>query len=113
MKRIAAVVAGLAAALTFTSLLAAQSPEERGKATLIRQQCSRCHGTQGQGGAGPKLATNPPALPVLIKYVRKPTGQMPAYCEKCISDAELSDIRAYLASIPAPPAVADIPILNQ
>jgi hypothetical protein len=30
-----------------------------------------------------------------------------------ISDAELADVRAYLASLPPPPRVADIPLLAQ
>ena len=48
----------------------------------------------------------------MIKYVRKPTGTMPPYTNQ-ISDAEITDIRAYLATVPAPPAVKDIPLLNQ
>jgi mono/diheme cytochrome c family protein len=108
-----AVLAGLTAALTFTSILLAQSPVERGKAAFIKQQCYRCHGTQGQGGAGARLVPNPPQAAALIAYVRKPKGQMPAYCEKCVSDADLTDIQAYLASLPPPPAAKDLPLLNQ
>jgi mono/diheme cytochrome c family protein len=44
--------------------------------------------------------------------VRKPAG-MPAYSAKVMSDAELADVRAYLATIPAPPPVNTIPLLNQ
>jgi len=99
-------------ALTFT-LAMAQTPVEKGRALFLKQNCFRCHGTQGQGAAGPRLAPNTPSAEVLIKYVRKPAGAMPAYCVTCVSDAELSDIRAYLASIPPPPAVKDIPLLNQ
>jgi ubiquinol-cytochrome c reductase cytochrome c subunit len=99
-------------ALMFT-LATAQTPVEKGRAVFLKQNCFRCHGTQGQGTAGPRLAPNPPSTETLIKYVRKPAGAMPAYCEKCVSDAELTDIRAYLASIPAPPPLKDIPLLNQ
>ena len=38
---------------------------------------------------------------------------MPAFTEKVLSDAELTDIYAYLQSVPAPKAVKDIPLLNQ
>jgi mono/diheme cytochrome c family protein len=36
---------------------------------------------------------------------------MPPFTAKVVSDAELTDIHAYLASRPAPPK--DIPLLNQ
>ena len=36
---------------------------------------------------------------------------MPAFPPYAISDADLADIRTYLASLPPPPAVADIPLL--
>ena len=85
---------------------------ERGKATFMRVGCYECHGTVGQGGTGPRLAPNPRTVESLTAYVRKPAG-MPAYSAKVLPDAELADIRAYLASVPAPPPVASIPLLNQ
>jgi ubiquinol-cytochrome c reductase cytochrome c subunit len=84
----------------------------KGKATFLRVGCYECHGTAGQGGTGPHLGPNPRSLESLIAFVRKPTG-MPAYSPKVLSDADIADIRAYLASVPAPPAVASIPLLNQ
>jgi hypothetical protein len=38
---------------------------------------------------------------------------MPPYTAKVVSDAELTDIRAFLASLPEPPPLKSIPILNQ
>jgi len=38
---------------------------------------------------------------------------MPPYTAKVVSDAELADIRAYLASIPEPQSSKNIPLLNQ
>lgn len=102
-----------AIALLFPALAMAQTPVEKGHALFLKQNCFRCHGTEGQGAAGPRLAPNPPVTAALIKYVRKPAGAMPEYCEKCVSDEELTDIRAYLASIPPPRPVKDIPLLNQ
>ena len=48
------------------------------------------------------------------KYViHIPKGQMPPYTAKVVSDAELGDIRAYLATIPEPPPAKSILLLNQ
>jgi mono/diheme cytochrome c family protein len=41
---------------------------------------------------------------VLSRYLRKPTGEMPPYTSKVISDQELADIYAFLQSRPHPPA---------
>ncbi len=101
--------------VALTGLAAAQQPAgnaENGKKVFLKQGCARCHGTDGQGGAGARLAPNPLATPALIKYVRNPTGTMPPYKSQ-VTDAELADVRAYLATIPAPPPVKDIPLLNQ
>jgi mono/diheme cytochrome c family protein len=106
-------IATAALLLMFATAAMAQSPVEKGKALFIKQNCFRCHGTEGQGTAGPRLTPNAPETAALIKYVRHPAGTMPAYCEKCVSDEELTDIRAYLASIPPPPPLKDIPLLNQ
>ena len=48
-----------------------------------------------------------------IRYVRRPSGQMPALTDSVISDQDLTDIYAYLRIIPAPKATKDIPLLNQ
>jgi len=85
-----------------------------GRRLFTKYGCYECHGTQGQGTtAGARLAPKPIALAALISYVRAPKGQMPPYTAKVVSDAELADIRAYLASIPDPPPAKNIPLLNQ
>jgi hypothetical protein len=38
---------------------------------------------------------------------------MPTYSSKVMSDAELTDVWAYLKSIPDSPSVKNIPLLNQ
>jgi hypothetical protein len=45
--------------------------------------------------------------------VRHPKGTMPPFTDKVVSDEALTDIHAFLASIPAPPPSKDIPLLNQ
>jgi mono/diheme cytochrome c family protein len=84
----------------------------KGKATFLRVGCYECHGTAGQGGTGPHIGPNPRTVESLIAFLRKPTG-MPAYSPKVLSDADIADIRAYLASVPVPPPVTSIPLLNQ
>jgi mono/diheme cytochrome c family protein len=96
--------------------IVAQTPSggdaANGKQIFMKQGCFRCHGTDGQGGAGRRLTPNPLATPAFIQYVRKPSGQMPPYTNQ-LTDAELTDVRAYLATIPPPKPVKDIPLLNQ
>ncbi|MBZ5675808.1 MAG: cytochrome c [Acidobacteriia bacterium] len=106
-----------AAALSLTCstlLLGQDTAANKGKALFSKYGCYECHGTQGQGTtAGARLAPKPIALAALIAYVRQPKGQMPPYTAKVVSDADLADIRAYLASIPDPPPAKNIPLLNQ
>ena len=87
-----------------TAPLVAQSPSsgnaENGKRQFVKLGCYTCHGYQGQGGtAGAKLAPHPIADTVLIAYVRHPTGSMPPFTKKVVSDQDLKDIQAYLASV--------------
>jgi mono/diheme cytochrome c family protein len=104
------------AALLTAGVTLAQSPgnAENGKQLFVKLGCYTCHGYQGQGGgAGAKLAPRPISAATLIAYVRHPTGSMPPFTDKVASDAELTDIRAYLASVPEPPPANTIPLLNQ
>jgi ubiquinol-cytochrome c reductase cytochrome c subunit len=75
---------------------------ENGKRIFTKDGCYQCHGREGQGSnmSGPRIAPNPVPLDVLLRYVRKPTGEMPPYTAKVISDQELTDIYAYLQSRP-------------
>jgi ubiquinol-cytochrome c reductase cytochrome c subunit len=116
----------LVAALALLSLAlgaAAQSGRtERAAVTnganvFMRVGCFTCHGTVGHGGAAPKLAPNTLPLPGFATWVRNGTpgwsfgSGMPAFPTTIVSDADLADIRAYLASLPPPPSVDDIPLL--
>jgi ubiquinol-cytochrome c reductase cytochrome c subunit len=118
MKMVVAILmAGVALFVFQASRVQAQNSAqsdnaEKGKAVFMRVGCYACHGTVGQGGTGPRLAPNPMTTDRLTAYVRKPAG-MPAYSAKVLSDSDLADIRAYLATIPAPPPVNSIPLLNQ
>ena len=100
--------------LLFASVAFAQGNAQIGQKLFEKKICSACHGHEGQGGSsGARIGVKPPPLVAFIAYVRKPAGGMPPFSAKNVSDAELTDIHAYLSSRPAPPAVKDIPLLNQ
>jgi mono/diheme cytochrome c family protein len=87
-----------------------------GKKVFMRDGCYECHGDLGQGAAStgaPRIGPPPVPLEVFIRYVRKPANQMPPYTAKSISDLDLTNIYAYLKSIPQPPRGKDIPLLNE
>jgi ubiquinol-cytochrome c reductase cytochrome c subunit len=86
---------------------------DNGKKLFKADGCYQCHGYEGQGGAGARLAPNPIPLAAIIKYVRAPKGQMPPYTAKVLSDADLADIYAFLASRPKTADPKTIPLLNQ
>ena len=87
---------------------------ENGKRLFLRDGCYQCHGYAGQGGrAGARIAAPKFNAQVLILYVRRPAGDMPAYTDKVISDRELIDIFAYLKTLPAARPAKDIPLLDQ
>lgn len=85
---------------------------ENGKRIFTKIGCYQCHGREGQGSTmtGPRIAPDPVPFDVLLGYVRKPTGEMPPYTSKVVSDQELADIYAYLKSRPHPPAAKDLPL---
>jgi mono/diheme cytochrome c family protein len=87
---------------------------ENGKRLFTAYGCYECHGRQGAGAAiAPRIG--PPALSLagVLRYVRAPTGQMPPYTSKVVSDQDLADIYSYLKSFPAPPPSTTIPLLKQ
>jgi len=89
---------------------------ETGKKIFTKDGCYECHGREGQGaaqGAGPRIGPLQLSFEAFTKYVHQPTGQMPPYTSKVISDQELADIFAYLQSRPKATPSKDIPLLNQ
>ena len=86
---------------------------EAGKRIYMKNGCYQCHGTVGQGTvAGARIGPPPLSAQGLIRYVRRPAGQMPAFTEKVMSDRELTDVYAFLKTIPPPRPSKDIPLLN-
>ena len=117
-KHICAAIVALGLAFIFASGFvsvpgAAQEPKpsdapagnaENGKRLFNKDGCYQCHGREGQGSVmtGPRIAPDPPSYDFILRYVRKPTGEMPPYTAKVISDQELADIYAFLQSRPRP-----------
>jgi mono/diheme cytochrome c family protein len=94
------------------SALAASA--ERGAVAFMKAGCWACHGTAGQGAiTGPKLAPGPLPFEALSSFVRSTSRAMPPYREEILSGDDLSDIYAYLQSIPQGPDPASIPLLNR
>jgi len=124
---LAALAALLLAAPASRAQNAAQPPSEKseaapsgnaesGKKIFTKDGCYECHGREGQGaaqGAGPRIGPLQLSFEAFTKYVHQPTGQMPPYTSKVISDQELADIYAYLQSRPKAAPSKDIPLLNQ
>lgn len=75
-----------------------------GRQLFMADNCYLCHGTVGQGGAGPRIA--PPQIKSesdFSAYVRHPRGRMPPYTTAVSDDADLMAIYVYLQSLPAAP----------
>jgi mono/diheme cytochrome c family protein len=87
-----------------------------GQRLFVKYGCYECHGYLGQGSTstgGTRLG--PPQIPLsaFVSYVREPTGQMPPYTAKVTSNEDLAEIYNFLKSVPPPPPLKSIAILNQ
>jgi ubiquinol-cytochrome c reductase cytochrome c subunit len=113
---IRAALAAVAALALDHAALAAGSPD-KGKEAFITHGCFQCHGTVGQGSVvtsrGKVLYDTELPVEAFIGFVRGSNRAMPAYSEKILSDADLTDIWAYLESLPKTPDYKTIPLLNQ
>jgi mono/diheme cytochrome c family protein len=111
------VTVGLTIVVTAAILAQAPAPAgdaKNGRKLFVADGCYQCHGYEAQGATptGPRLGPRPIAFPQFSKYVRQPTGQMPPYTTKSIPDKDLTDIYAFLQSLPAPLAADAIAILK-
>ena len=85
---------------------------ETGKKLFVSYGCYQCHGYEAQGSnaTGPRLGPRPIAFTAFSRYVRQPTGQMPPYTAKVVSDADMTHIYAFVAARPAP--ATNVPLLK-
>ena len=111
MNRLKWVALGVVFAVSPVVALAQSA--DKGKAAYVKHGCWQCHGFVGQGGiTGPKLAPNPMPLPAMSAFVRNTNGTMPPYPTAIMSEQDMTDIHAYLVSIPKSPEAKSIPLLN-
>lgn len=99
-----------------SSISAAAGDPVKGKRIYVSYGCYECHGFEGQGSTQTGATRiGPPALSVSVfaGYIRRPTGQMPPYIAKVVSDSDVADIYAFLKTIPMPPSAKGNPLLNQ
>jgi mono/diheme cytochrome c family protein len=110
-------------AILMTSAIAAQTPAgapapkgdaAAGKKLFASDGCYQCHGyvAQGAAGTGPRLAPRPIPFAAFSRYVRRPSGDMPPYTTKVVTEQELADMYAFLSSVPPPPSLDSIPLLK-
>jgi mono/diheme cytochrome c family protein len=89
---------------------------QHGKKIYESYGCYECHGREGQGAMqtrAPRIGPPPIPLEAFISYVRHPLNEMPPYTAKVASNQDLTDIYAFLKTIPKPPPGKDIPLLNK
>ena len=84
---------------------------EEGEELWVNYYCYSCHGWSGNGGSGPRVSNPGRTLEGFIRYVRKP-ARMPPYVNKVMTDRQLTDVYAFLLSVPQSPSMDSIPMLN-
>lgn len=88
----------------------------RGKAVFLKEACFTCHGRVGEGGAynGPAPILAQTLLPFegFKAQIRNPVNDMPAYSDAVLSDQDISDIYAFVKSLPGRRSPKEFPILN-
>ena len=85
----------------------------KGKALYGRIGCYQCHSEHGQGGTqGSRLGPRPIPFQAFLRYLRSPTGEMPPYKAKVMSDQDVADVYAFLQALPPPPPLSSLPLLQ-
>lgn len=113
MKKVL-MTAALIASATAAHAQAPGTDAARGKAAYLRNGCDKCHGSQGHGSRfGPRLAPGPLPLEAFAYQTRHPRDVMPRYPIEFVSDQDIADVIAYLASIKPGPKAGEIPLLKE
>jgi ubiquinol-cytochrome c reductase cytochrome c subunit len=111
MKKLLLMGAALAA---FAAAQNKNSDVKNGERLYLKNGCFQCHGYAGQGGLnGARLAQTKLTAPGFTAFVRNPpSGGMPPYRAKVMSDQELLDVYTYIQTFPAPKPASEIPLLK-
>ena len=72
--------------------------DDRGQ-QLYENKSSKCHGTEGRGGKGPRLVPFEWSYERALELIRKPVCDMPPIPESELSDEEIAQVVAYLKTI--------------
>jgi mono/diheme cytochrome c family protein len=78
-----------------TTVPVAQEPGRK----AYDDNCRSCHGDAGRGGEAPRLVPLKWTYEEVLKRVRNPECDMPAFTTLELSDADVRQIVAYLKSI--------------
>ena len=117
MKSLSTIVTMLLFAAPVMAQPAPAGDAARGKTIYMRDACYTCHGTTGASTSfvGPKLAHAGLTAGQILRQLRHPQAQMPAYTEKVLPDNDAADLIAYVLSLSEGPAPTgkDIPLLNR
>ena len=110
-----ALLAGVAG--TAWSQDAPKGDAANGQRVYIAAGCFTCHGRVGQGGnfnfATPSLANTVWPVEALRAFLRVGLNDMPAYSKEVLTDQQVTDIHAFLKSLPGSRLPADFKLLNQ
>ena len=102
----------LCRAAFFVVLAANAYAQDDGARLFVANGCYQCHGYQGQGGAGPRIAPTQYPYEAFDRLVRRPANEMPAYARAALSDEALRAIYRYVREQPVPPPAADTALLR-
>jgi len=112
----ASLLIAFAASIAAQGAALADGDAQKGKVAFMRNGCWQCHDIAGEGSVatsnGKVIARTQLPLDAFISFVHTTNGAMPPFRLQVLSDADLTDIYAYLQSLPEPKQVKDIPLLN-
>jgi mono/diheme cytochrome c family protein len=99
-KFMAMTVLVLAISGAMASIALAQDPANGQVIWEEQSGCKNCHGDNGEGKWAGPLAGTENTVDEWIAQVRNPRRAMPAFSAEQISDEQIADVQAYLASLP-------------
>jgi len=103
-RRVSMIVVALFTLLSLTATAALAQDPDNGKLLWEEEiwQCQQCHGPMGEGKWGIPLTNSDLTAEEWVDQVRNPRRSMPTFAEDQVTDEQITDIHAYLTSLPAP-----------